>query len=433
MLESIRPAHYLAFGYLSYIIIGTLLLMLPFSHQQTIPFLDHLFSATSAVSTTGLVTVDPGTTYTYFGQFVLLLLFQLGGLGYMTSTSFVMLAANKKISPARFSVLKTAFSLPRRIGIAHFVKHMIYYTLICEALGTALLYPYLRAAGVENPLWSALFHSVSAFCTAGFSLFATGFEGFRTHTEVNLILAALSLLGGVGFIVVTDLIEKIKDFKRELTFTTKVIVTMTLLFLGSGTLLIYVCEPSIQSFPPAEKLLISFFQAASASTTAGFNTIPIGQLALPTIMILYFLMFFGASPAGTGGGLKVTTLTALIAELWSHLRGYDKVCFNGKELPNYRIRAASMTLFAYMFMLGLALFFMSLAMPEALLEKMIFEVISALSTVGLSMGFTAEMNSAAKWVIILTMYIGRIGVVTLGMLFVSPQDLEQKKSVDLAV
>jgi trk system potassium uptake protein TrkH len=205
------------------------------------------------------------------------------------------------------------------------------------------------------------------------------------------------------------------------------------LFLICGTALISLFEPSVQNLPLSEKLLISFFQTTSASTTAGFNTVPIGQLALPTILIIYFLMFFGASPAGTGGGLKLTTLTALIAELWSHLRGYDKVCFNGKELPNYRIRAASMTFFAYMAMLGLSLFFMSLAMPEALLEKMIFEVISALSTVGLSMSFTSDMNSAAKWIIIFTMYIGRIGVVTLGMLFVSPQEADQNKSVDLAV
>lgn len=433
MFKYLRPAHYLAFGYLSYILFGTVLLMSPLCSVDGVAFIDHLFTATSAVSTTGLVTLDPASTYNYFGELILIILFQLGGLGYMTTTSYVILAANRKFSPARFSVLKTAFSLPKTIGIAHFVRHMLIYTFTCELIGALFLYVYFKSAGIENAAWNAVFHSVSAFCTAGFSLFTTGFENFRGHSGVNLVLAALSILGGIGFIVVTDIWEKIKDRSRKLTFTSYVIITMTSLFLLYGTVLLYFFEPSFSELPIGEKILVSFFQTMTATTTVGFNTVPIANLSLPAIMVIYFLMFFGASPAGTGGGLKLTTLTALIGEFWSHLRGYDRVCLLGKELPLYRVRAASITLFTYLMVLGSGLFLLTIAMPAAQFERLFFEAVSAIGTVGLSMGLTAELTTPAKAVIIGLMFVGRIGVVTLGLTFVAPKLFQNKQPDDLAV
>jgi len=204
MSQQLRPVHALALGYLSYIGIGFVLLLFPFSNKISIPFIDQLFTAVSAVSTTGLVTVDPGTSYTWFGQFVILILFQLGGLGYMTASSFVILAINKRLSGDRVSVLKSAFSLPKTIGINHLVRDLFIFTFVVELVGAVFLYFAFSKHNVENPLWSAVFHSVSAFCTAGFSLYSSSFETFKADTTINLILALLSIAGGIGFIVITD-------------------------------------------------------------------------------------------------------------------------------------------------------------------------------------------------------------------------------------
>lgn len=433
MDKSLRPAHALVLGYFMYITVGSFLLMLPFSHKGTIQWIDHIFIATSAVSTTGLVTIDPGSTYNWFGQLIIMLLFQLGGLGYMTASSFVILAANKKLSNERLSILKSAFSLPRTIGITHLVRNIFYFTVVIEFIGTAFLYPQMKTAHVESPLWNAIFHSVSAFCTAGFSLFPTSFEIFKNNLPVNITLSILSYAGGIGFIVFTDVWSKLKNRKRRLTFTTKVIFSVTLITTLLGTFGVFILEPSIQSLPMEERILVSFFQTMTSSTTVGFNTIPIGQISLPVALILYFLMFFGASPAGTGGGLKSTTLTALLAEAWSHLRGYKKVSLIGHEIPDTRIRAASMSATTYGIVLGFGIFALSIAMPEVNFEWLVFEAVSAIGTVGLSMGLTAELSPVAKGIIIALMFIGRLGVVTFGLSFVAPKFFEKTKKVDLAI
>ena len=425
-----RPAHILVLGCLSYVLVGLLFLLLPISQEKPAHWLDHLFTATSAVSTTGLVTIDPGSTYNWFGEVILVLLFQLGGLGYMTATSFVILAANKKLNDSRISILKSAFSLPKSIGIIHFVRNLFVFTVVAEVIGAILLYPHFRSAGVEYPMWSAIFHSVSAFCTAGFSLFPTSFEGFKDNLSINLILSVLAYLGAIVF---TDVWAKIRNPLRRLTFTTKTILVVTLALSLTGTLLIFLLEPSIQSFPAGERFLVAFFQTMTASTTLGFNTLPIAKLSLPVIMILYFLMFFGASPAGTGGGLKSTTLTALVAEIWSHLRGYQKTSLVGHEIPGHRIRAASMSATCYALVLGLGIFGLTLAMPSANFEWIIFEAISAIGTVCMSMGLTAELTGPAKGVSIALMYIGRIGVVTFGLSMVAPKLFQKPKKSDLAI
>ena len=199
MFRRLRPAHALALGYLSYIGIGFLLLLLPISYKTSVHWLDHLFISTSAVSTTGLATVDPGGTYTGFGQLIILLLIQFGGLGYMTASSFLILAANRKFTSERLSILKSAFSLPKTIGIAHFVRDLFVFTFFIELIGALLLYIEFSKHDLENPLWSAVFHSVSAFCTAGFSLYSTSFEAYKGDHSINMILAVLSIAGGIGF------------------------------------------------------------------------------------------------------------------------------------------------------------------------------------------------------------------------------------------
>lgn len=430
-----RPAHGIALGYLSYILIGTFLLWLPSSQEHTTDLLNHIFMAASAASTTGLVTVDPGSTYTWFGELVLLLLIQFGGLGYMTASSFLLLASQKKLSQQRVSILKGAFSLPQSIGAAHILRNMVVFTIICEVLGALALLPYFIAADVAYPVWSALFHSISAFCTAGFSLFPTGLEGFRGHIEINLIISSLSYLGGIGFIVITDLWERLRGHRDSITFTSKVIIGVTVLTALWGTLTIYFLASGLNHLPKTDRLLAAFFQSMSASTTVGFNTISVGQLSLPVIVVLYFLMLFGASPAGTGGGLKSTALTALLADIWSHLRGYKKTYLFGREIPKQRIQTASISAITYGMVLGLGVFALSVAMPTASFEWIVFEALSAISTVGLSMGLTSELNTWGKWIVIALMFVGRLGVITFGLLLVSPkhEGFRKRKQDDLAV
>lgn len=250
---------------------------------------------------------------------------------------------------------------------------------------------------------------------------------------VNLTLAWLSYAGGIGFIVFTDIWSKFRDHNRRLTFTTRVILTVTLVLSLLGTIGIYLLEPSLRTLPFHEALLAAFFQTMSASTTVGFNSIPISKISLPVATILYFLMFFGASPAGTGGGLKSTTLTALLAEVWSQLRGYSTINLAGREIPEARVKAASMSATSYILVLGAGVFALSVVMPLQNFEWMIFEAISALGTVGLSMGLTGELNGSGKWVIIALMFIGRVGVVTFGLSFISPKPILTFERDDLAV
>ena len=254
---------------------------------------------------------------------------------------------------------------------------------------------------------------------------------------INICIAVLSYLGGVGFIVLTDFWEFLRGKRAQITFTTKVILSFSVLVSVLGTVSIYFLEPSIQTLNAEQKWMVAFFQAMSASTTVGFNTISISSLSLPVVMILYFLMFFGASPAGTGGGLKSTTLSALLAEIWSQLRSYKNIQFFGREIPDWRVRAASTSASLYGIILGLGIFALTLAMPQASFDKIVFEAISALGTVGLSMGLSSELNAWGKLILIALMYIGRLGVISFGLLLVAPaadnQDSHNKAIEDLAI
>ncbi len=404
----------LVLGFTLYLLIGFALLLLPICHRHSISLLDNLFTAVSAVSTTGLTTVSVNQSYNFFGQFVIVFLIQVGGIGYMTLTTYYLIFTTKQITKWHHRILGCEFSIPSSIKIHDFIKSVIVFTLIMEVLGILFLYPFFSNTGLDqwDALWFAIFHSISSFCTAGFSLYDNSFESFSNHYYINIVLSILSILGSLGFIVVTDIWYRITKKTYKLSFTTKIIFYGFASLLTFGTLIIYFSEPSLVANSQIGFMEV-FFQAMTAMTTVGFNTVPILQLKLPILLLIIFLMYIGASPSGTAGGLKITTLTAMIAIVKSHLFGEKKVTFLNKIIPYERLYVATSTFILYTSIIFLFTFLLSYT-EKLPFEDILFEVASALGTVGLSIGISAGLSWLGKIMVIFLMFIGRVGVLTFG-------------------
>ena len=432
-VDSLHPVRMVALGYLTYILAGWVLLALPLSHASTrIASLDALFTSASALSTTGLTTVSTGHGFSLFGQIVILALIQIGGIGYMTFGSFVVLSRRGGLSERREQIGKVVFSMPEEFRIAKFIRSVILFTVLVETAGVLALFPTFRQAGLDHPLWSAVFHSISAFCTAGFGLFDTNFETLRGNAAVNIILGILSYLGAIGFIVFVDAWRRLVGKTDRLTLTSRIILVTTAWVSAAGIALFFVAEPSIRALPPDERLIASAFQVMAAITTVGFNTIPIGQLSQASLFLLIMLMVVGASPSGTGGGLKTTTFSALFGVIRSALLGKDKVTFWRKEIPEDRVRLAIASLGFYVGALIIGCYL--LALSESLpFEGLLFEAASALGTVGLSTGITAQLTPLGKLILILLMFIGRVGPLTFGVALFLPASHKPRGKEDLAL
>ncbi|MFD1062278.1 TrkH family potassium uptake protein [Winogradskyella litorisediminis] len=416
------PQQNLFYGFLTYILVGSFLLSLPFLQKTSPSILDNIFIATSAVSTTGLVTISVFDTYNMGGQFIVMLLFQIGGIGYLTFTTFMLLSTTRRITRWHKSILSSEFTLPVTIKIKDFLKSVILFTLIMEIIGTILFFIAFKMNGMATgeALWNALFHSISAFCTAGFSLFNSGFTEYVDDGFINFIISFLAICGSLGFIVVTDFVLWFKNKKHKLSFTTKIILVGFLILLSFGFSFFYFFEPTVASLDGASRSYAAFFQAMTAMTTVGFNTVDFGAFAMPMLVATVFLMYIGASPSGTAGGMKITTLTAVLAIMKSRLRGSKRITFFGRKIPFERLYIATSSFIFYTSIIFLGVFI--LTFTEGFnLESIIFEVASALGTVGLSMGITGDLSSIGKIVIILLMFIGRLGVLTFGLAIWSKQ------------
>lgn len=428
-----RPTQQLALGLGLYVALGFAVLCLPWSRVGPAHPIDHLFSAVSAISTTGLTTVSVGDTYSTLGQATLLVLFQIGGVGFMTISSVLILARGKSLSEGRLGVLRAGFSLPHYFVVQHFLVQVVVFTLACEAAGTLLLWWRFDAAGVPGALWSAIFHSVSAFATAGFSLSNTSLEPFAHDWIVNLTIGGLCYAGAIGFIVVQDVWYSVKLRERMLTFTSAVILWMTAAVFVLGTLALLVLEPSLGHLPLGERVLAAAFQTMTASSTAGFNTVPIGTLSPAALCVLMLAMLIGASPSGTGGGIKTTTVSAILGNLMSVLRGRSAIRWLGHEIPLARVLWAFASTSLYL--IGLALGVLLLAATErAPFLSIVFEAASAIGTVGLSLGLTSDLSLAGKVVVIALMFVGRCGPLTIGLALLRPlPQAGSTRSDDLAV
>lgn len=422
-------------GYFLLTLICFLVLALPFSRTTSIDLVDQIFLSCSIVSTTGLSSVDFGNSYSFFGQIVSLIFIQFGGVGYMALGSFLILRKKKNLPNISASLLRMEFNLPKRYPLLNFIYGVAVFTLFIEIVGAIVLFYGFKNAGVEHPLWSSIFHSISAFCTAGFSHFPDSLSNFSDNGLITNTILVLSILGSVGFIVLLDFWLKISGNRKNITLTSKIILLSTIVYIIVGTLLLFLSDGLLVG-QGIEGLKAAFFQIVSSHTTVGFNNMPIENFKLGGILILIVVMIIGASPAGTGGGIKTTSITAILGLLYSILRQRRHITFFGKEIPDQRIYLAISSIISYSFIFVISSWIILQIDGDRMgFENLLFEVASALSTVGLSTGISADLSVASKILISVLMLIGRLGVMTFGFVLLSKSPIMRKRpqTEDLAI
>ncbi|MDF1535409.1 MAG: TrkH family potassium uptake protein [bacterium] len=407
-------------GFISVIAVGTVILSLPWSAVggQPLPLLDALFTATSATCVTGLSVLDIGRALSPLGQATIAVMMQVGGLGLMTLSTFfgLLLGVNPRLRDRL--ALREALNQVEEFSIPHLIGSIILFTFAMEFTGAL----FLMMGPGDSGLPRALFHSISAFCNAGFTLFPQSLEGFRSSQWVNLVFMVLIVSGGLGFWVVYDLYRHLRSrlgrgTVRPLSLQSRVVLRMSGLFIVVGTLLFLFVESgrSLSGSGYLDKVTTALFQSVT-TRTAGFNTVDIGSLALPTILWMMIWMFVGASPGSTGGGIKTTTFAVLVANLRSVLAGKERTEIGGNTLPETVVTRANAIFFLSVAWVLVATFLMVLFGTTGgggRFAAVIFETVSAFGTVGLSMGMTDSLTAAGKVIIILTMFAGRVGPLSL--------------------
>ena len=389
---------------------------MPFSTTKKVSYLDALFTATSATTVTGLVVLDTEKDFTFIGKLIILALIQIGGLGYMTFTTYFLIVLRKRIGLRDRLILAESFNYPGMHGLVRFLKRIVPLILVIELLGTLALFPSFLAH-VRNPadaLFFALFHSVSAFNNAGFSTFSNNLVDFRGDLWVNLVISLLIILGGIGFYVMYEIILYQRGELKRLSTHTKLVFLSTLILIALGFFLLLPDLWHFKNLSIKEKLLASFFHSVSART-AGFNTIDLSNLSEASQFVLVNLMFVGASPGGTGGGIKTITAVVVFLAVLSYIRGRSDVSVLGRRLMETQVHRAMVILsLAFVYNTSIAIL---LAEIEGIrLLPALFETVSAFSTVGLSLGnpqglsLSADFSAFGKFLIILTMIAGRVGV-----------------------
>lgn len=418
-------------SFLTAIALGTLLLELPCSTAGgDISFVDALFTSTSAVCVTGLIVKDTGSDFTLFGQIVILVLIQLGGLGIMTFATFFIMILGRRLSFGEIMVFKDSFEDLSARGILLALKRIFVLTIVFEGLGFLLLFLYFRGVCPTGmALYSAAFHSVSAFCNAGFSLYTDSFVGFRASLLVNVTMMGLIVLGGLGFIVYGDVGRYIRSrvMKRDLpalSLHTKLVLSSSVILILAGAVFFFVmeCRNAMAGMGWGESITASFFQSITART-AGFNTIEVSSCSNSSIVVLMILMFIGGSPASTAGGIKTTTLAVLVAVFLTRIKGRENVSAFRRKIPLDVIsRAATVFFLALVFVIAVTVSLQivqhtAVPTPETRENfiELLFETVSAFGTVGLTMGGTGELVPAGKVLIIITMFVGRLGPLWLAL------------------
>ncbi len=422
-------------GYFLLTLACLFILVLPFSQSQVTPFIDHLFFAVSIVSTTGLAPGDFSSTYNLFGQIMSLIFIQMGGVGYMALSSFVILKQSKRLPSLPARLLRLEFNLPERYPLVAFIYSVVIFTVLIEIIGAVLLYIGFQQAGVSDPIWQAIFHSISAFCTAGFSLFSDSMVGFQDNALITNTIVGLSLLGSIGFIVLLDFWFKLIGKRKRITLTSRIILFCTVLFPSLAAIMVFISDTTLRGMG-WEGVQLAIFQSISAHTTVGFNNHDISQISVAGQFVMILLMVIGASPSGTGGGIKTTTVSALIAVLLSILKRKRHVTFFNREIPASNIYLAMSSAIFYGFILLVGTWILLMIDGSTLgLTPLLFEAASALSTVGISTGITGDLSVWAKVVICVLMFIGRLGVLTFGLALLSKAPLLRIKpqSEDIAI
>lgn len=416
-------ARTICLGFIAVISIGAILLTMPFSIAtgEWGNFTTALFTSTSAVCVTGLIVVDTGTYFSFWGELFIVCLIQVGGLGYMTTTTFLILLIGKKFDLRQKIAINESFDRPFLQGSKNLVNSVVSTTLMFELLGAFCLFLVFRHNhGEIKALWLSIFHSVSAWNNAGFSLFIDNLIQYQTSIPLNLVITFLIIFGGIGYQVIIEiylwLAQRLKAKIRKkyhFSLNFKVAVTTTIALLLFGTIAFLITEhhrpETLANFPWNEQIILAWFQSVT-SRTAGFNSIDLGKMTIAGLFITIGLMFIGASPSGTGGGIKTTTMRILWESTRTVLRGKDEIIIYKREVPSSLILKAMAVIFGSAVTVVFMTFLIAISNPDFEFIDILFEVVSAFATVGLSTGITASLSLFAKYVLILTMYIGRVGV-----------------------
>ena len=428
---SLSTTHIILFSFLITIIIGSVILYLPISHKDGIKvsYIDALFTATTSTCVTGLVTLTTYSPWSYFGQLIILILIQVGGLGVISFMALLTLLIQKKFSLKYNQLIQDAFNLNTMSGLRQFIKHVFIGTLIIEGIG-ALMYMlvFIPDYGIKG-IWISIFNSVSAFCNAGMDIIGdVSLYDYATNPIINITTSMLIILGGLGFIVWWDLLKIFKDFKQKkykcfktLSLHSKIVLSATTILIFGGGLLIFLLEYNnpltIKNYGLFDKLQVSFFQSVT-TRTAGFATIPQENLTDGSVLISLLLMFIGGSPVGTAGGIKTITFVSLFAIAIASIRNKkDVVIFNRNLSSEITRKAVAVTCMSFSIM------FLSTILLSQTIDRnitdVLYETVSATATVGLSRNLTPYLNVWGKIIIIITMYLGRVGPITLAIAFKS--------------
>jgi len=423
--KNLSPGNVLILYYAVAILLGSAALCTPWAvNGPPLPFLDALFTATSAQCVTGLIVVDTGSRFTLFGQSVILFLIQTGGLGITTFSVFLFFYLGKGVSlRGRWLIQETLLHTP--VGsMGELLRSIFWLTLVIEGIGAALLaVAFVPQMGLAQGLFSALFHSISAFCNAGFSLFSDNLIGYSNSPLVNLTIMGLIILGGIGFLVICEILEMLRHKKerRRLSLQAKLVLWTTFILIVGGALAIGLLEKgaALKGMSFSEGFWVSLFQSVTPRT-AGFNTIDLNRFEVSTLVLMMFLMFVGASPGSSGGGIKTTSLALFVAIMHSRLKGSQHTNVFRRTIPDELVTKTLTLVMLAALLVGISVFWLlavqvpglSFSESRGMFMDYLFEVVSAFGTVGLSLGATAKLVPAGKLIIILLMFVGRVGLLT---------------------
>lgn len=426
--KSVHPARLLVISFMLLIFGGTLLLLLPKATYKGISIIDALFTATSAVCVTGLTVVDTGKYFTTFGQLIIMFLIQLGGLGIMTFTTFFMLLLSGGLGIKERLMLGEIFSERNLSKISSTVTRILFITFAIEAIGAIALYNFLPDSIFKNEtekIFCSIFHSISAFCNAGFSTFSNNLMDIKNNIPAILTIATLIILGGLGFIVLSESIEKpflkmlrkIKFLRNKIppqrvvfSLHSKLAISTTAILIIFGSLFFFILEfnNSLKAEPTLGKVAHAFFQAVTPRT-AGFNTIDISKISITTTLFIMLLMWIGASPGSTGGGIKTTSFALIVLKIRSMIKGDERVEIFNKQISEESVSRAFASGLLSILLILTATFILTITEKTANLIDIYFETVSAFGTVGLSRGITPNLTIFGKLIIITMMFIGRVG------------------------
>lgn len=424
--NSLTYVRIIAMGYLAVIILGTLLLLLPGMTAEGFrtDFLTALFTATSATCVTGLVVVDTATHWTLLGQVIILLMIQIGGLGFMTMGVLLAMLLKKRITLRVRGLLQESMNYMQMGGVLRLLKTAFRGTLLFEGVGAVLLaFRFIPVFGLSKGVFYGIFHSISAFCNGGFDLMGTYSGKYSSLVEfhgdilINAVIMALIILGGIGFFVWSDIQKNGLHWKKYMLHTKITLFTTAFLLVG-GTILFWLFEKEnlLGGMNGKDQLLAAAFSSVTART-AGFNTIDTGGLTSASKMLTIVLMFIGGSPGSTAGGIKTVTAMVLVTYVWSNLRESKGVNIFHRRLDDDVIRKASNVVVISLMMAVTSVIIICFMQPYLSVEDIMFEVFSAIGTVGMSTGITRDLTTASRILIILLMYCGRIGSMSFALSF----------------